>query len=135
MKQPSETVASALTRRHFALWMTASGLTACGWGGSGEAPAPAPAPSAPGPSSVSLLAGGLGGSGFLAGTGTQALLPWKLIGPAFTSQGHLWFTGEHLDVQRIGKDSPDGALTYRTPETERPAFGTGGVVDEQEPCF
>ena len=132
MKQPSETVASALTRRHFALWMTASGLTACGGGGSGEAPAPAPAPSAPGPSSVSLLAGGLGGSGFLAGTGTQARLPWKLIGPAFTSQGHLWFTGEHLDVQRIGKVSPDGALTYRTPETELPAFVTGGVVDVQD---
>lgn len=129
MKQPNENVASALTRRHFALWMTASGLTACGGGGSGEAPAPAP--SAPGPSSVSLLAGGLGGSGFLAGTGTQARLPSKLIGPAFTRQGHLWFTGEHLDVQRIGKVSPEGTLTYRAAQSGL-LFAGGGVVDEQD---
>lgn len=77
------------------------------------------------------MAGGLGGSGFLAGIGTQARLPLKLIGPAFTSQGHLWFTGEQIDVQRIGRVSPDGTLTYRAAQAELP-FAVAGVVDAQD---
>ena len=64
----------------------------------------------------------------MAGTGTQARLPVMLIGPAFSSQGDLWFAGEHLDVQRIGKVSPDGALTYRPAQAELP-FAVAGVVD------
>ncbi|WP_238385527.1 hypothetical protein, partial [Acidovorax sp. SD340] len=62
MNPPDETAASALTRRHFALWMTASGLTACGGGGGSEAPAPPPGPPppAPGPAPINPVVGACG---------------------------------------------------------------------------
>lgn len=107
---------NALTRRHFALWMTAASLTGCGGGGDGSsapAPAPGPAPApAPAPSSLSRLAGGLGGSGFLAGTLMEARLPPKMLGPAFDSQGSLWFVGQYLSEQRVGKITAQGVLSY-----------------------
>lgn len=126
MNPPDETVASSLTRRHFALWMTASGLTACGGGGSDETPAPAPPPVEPGPPSLSLLAGGLGGIGFLGGSGTQARLPQETIGLAFSTQGDMWFVGRGSDTQRIGHVSAQGTMAYGSAFTQR---AISGVVD------
>src|SRR3990167_10419702 len=118
MNPPDETAASALTRRHFALWMTASGLTACGGGGGSEVPAPPPAPPppAPGPASLSLVAGALGGAGSMAGTSTDARLPVTAAGHSFNSQGELWFTGysgnEPDAGNMVGRVSAQGTLSY-----------------------
>lgn len=121
-----------LTRRHFALWMTATGLTACGGGGSSDAPAPTPAPPpAPVPASLSLLAGALGGGGILAGTGTDARLPPAMTGHAFNSQGELWFLGfagnEPEAGLSVGRVSPPGTVSY-SPNSLR---ARGGLFDAQ----
>lgn len=132
MSASDSSPASPLTRRHFALWMTASGLTACG-GGSGEAtaPAPAPAPPAPGPASLSLTAGALGGTGFLAGTGTDARLPPTMTGHAFNSRGELWFLGYgsyEPEDRMVGKVSPQGTVSYAPPAIR----ASSGLFDAQD---
>lgn len=127
MRISTEKVSSALTRRHFALWMTASGLSACGGGGGEGAPAPAPPPGpAPGPASLSLMAGGLGGIGFLGGKDTQARLPQEIIGLTFSTQGDMWFVGRGSDTQRIGHVSAQGTMTYGSAFTQH---AISGVVD------
>ena len=115
MNLPNDTIVPPLTRRHFALWMTASGLTACG-GGETPSPAPAPPPPAPGPASLSLVAGALGGAGSMAGTSTDARLPVAAAGHSFNSQGELWFTGysgnEPEAGSMVGLVSAQGTLSY-----------------------
>jgi len=131
MRISTEKVSSALTRRHFALWMTASGLSACGGGGGEVAPAPAPPPGpAPGPASLSLMAGALGGSGFLPGVLTDARLPPVMAGHAFNSKGDLWFVGRYGREQKVGRITAEGTLSYFAFNQQMPV--TLGVVDARD---
>ena len=131
MRISTEKVSSALTRRHFALWMTASGLSACGGGGGEGAPAPAPPPGpAPGPASLSLMAGALGGSGFLPGVLTDARLPPVMAGHAFNSKGDLWFVGRYGREQKVGRITAEGRLSYFAFNQQMPV--TLGVVDARD---
>ena len=131
MRISTEKVSSALTRRHFALWMTASGLSACGGGGGEGAPAPAPPPGpAPGPASLSLMAGALGGSGFLSGALADARLPPVMAGHAFNSKGDLWFVGRYGREQKVGRITAEGTLSYFAFNQQMPV--TLGVVDARD---
>jgi hypothetical protein len=126
-----------LSRRRFAIAVGGSSLlmlNACGGGGDGTpapAPAPAPAPTpaptpapAPAPAAIALLAGGLGGSGALEGTGPAARLgrPSRLAAGA---DGTVYF----VDGIWIGRVTPQGAASYLA---SVPDISIGGLaVDGQ----
>lgn len=106
----------ATSRRQFAGWIGGSGLLAlagCGGGGADPAPAPGPAPAptpAPPPVStaaIELLAGGLGGAGYLQARGTLARLtrPESL---AAGKDGVVYFSTGN----RVGSISASGDVSF-----------------------
>lgn len=130
--QDSGTGQFATSRRQFAGWLGGTGLlalTGCGGGGSDAAPPPAsppttpspepppaapapttpPAPTAPpvSPGALSLLAGGLGGAGFLEARGALARLtrPGSL---ALGKDGAVYFASD----LRIGRISAEGDVDF-----------------------
>ena len=111
------------SRRQFAGWISGSGLLAlagCGGGGSDAAPTPAPQAPTPGPAlspppppppvstaRIEVLAGGLGGAGFVEARGTLARLtnPESL---AVSKDGVVYFSS----LMRAGRISASGDVSF-----------------------
>jgi hypothetical protein len=130
------------SRRRFAAWGGGSllALAGCGGGDGGGAepppPAPTPAPLAPvALEALSLVAGGLGGTGVLEGRGSLA----RLTTPghvAVAPSGDVFFTtggpadAEYALTTWLAKASPQGDVRILCPTSFRAhlAVGSGGTV-------
>ena len=127
MTHPSvnEPAPIAFSRRHFTALLALGGVTslsACGGGGSsdGGSTTPAPPPAPPTATTLSLVAGGLGGTGLLDGAGTEARMPGDFNKLAVNASGDAFFTryrftGGDSGLSGCGFISRTGQLLHLTP--------------------
>ena len=123
LKKQGFVTAVVTTRRQFTGLLCGSGLlTLAGCGGGDSSATATPVVAA----QISLLAGGLGGSGMLEGRGTQARLP-SLSQVVASKDGSVYFGGS-----RTGKVSAQGDVTF-LPDFPlgSPAFFLGMACDSK----
>lgn len=127
MTHPSvnESVPVAFSRRQFTALLALGGVTslsACGGGGSSDGGTPTPPPPAPPTANtLSLVAGGLGGTGLLDGTGTEARMPGDFNRLAVNAAGDVFFTRYRFagdsSLSGCGFISRTGQLQHLSPPT------------------
>lgn len=121
---------ATLSRRHFATLMATSSLSACGEGGSaGNTPAPPNPPVLSG--GLSLVAGGLGGTGYQPGVGDAARLPGDFCSLTLNADGEALFASaiDSDTVPNWGRVTPQGQVSYFRGPFKVNYWASSSVVD------